>query len=332
MSAPEGVDVVTGEIAEPYRLSWEPMNLDQAKHVTTQINAYSLRLPMLVKEARDAEAWKALGCATWTEYVQDHLVISTEYARLLLRGADKLEELAAGTGIPVDLFAIPERVLRGLDTPTMVGVGRATVAELPAGTEPEERAAAVDEAVRAKIEEQKMEAAAQRGREKAAKDLAEANARREAAAQAAELERLQREEERRQRKEAEAAKTSDTGISHPPVSDAPDADPPASGASTPGKAGTDTPSDAAATGGTERSGQTAPLTDGEDGGTASSSAAVPPSLPDDWRDDVGHSTYLLRHPVAALRSALGPDERADLTALYIHLGEVLADPKQEQAA
>jgi len=326
-AAPVNVDPGTGEITPPtdLRWPWEPMNAEQAMRVATQINAYSIRLPMLVKEAKDGEAWKALGCNSWTEFVEEHLVISTEYARLLLRGADKLEELAAGTGIPVDLFAIPERVLRGLDTPTMVGVGRATVAELPAGTEPEERAAAVDEAVRAKIEEQKMEAAAQRGREKAAKDLAEANARREAAAQAAELERLQREEERRQRKEAEAAKTSDTGISHPPVSDAPDADPPASGATTPGKAGADAPSAAAATGGTERSGQTAPLTDGADGGAVDS--AVPPSLPGDWRKRIADAAYLLGCPAEAMREAINDDDRWDLTALRDHLNTIL----QEQA-
>jgi hypothetical protein len=133
-----------------------------------------------------------------------------------------------------------------------------------------------------------------------------------------------------------AAKNSDTGPSHPPVSDAPDALPPdASGATTPRKAGA--APDAAATGVTERTGQPAPHADGAEGsGTEPSSAGpaapIEPVLPDDWRNDVGHSTYLLRHPVAALRSALGPDERADLTALYIHLGEVLADPEQEQPA
>lgn len=319
MSAPEGIDAATGEITESYRLSWKPMNAEQALHATTQINAYAIRLPVLVKEAKEAEAWKALGCSSWTEYVEEKLVISTEYARLLLRGYDKLEELAAGTGVPVDLFTIPERVLRAVDTPTMVGVGAGVVAGLPAGTEPAEQAAVIDKAVRAKVEEQRMEEAAQRGREKAAKDLAEANARRQAAEQQEELARLRRQAERQERKDAEAAKAAKIPTP-PPASDPQQEDEPA--AEEPGEAGADTPSDAAAPGTTDGTGQPAAHSDGEAGDT------VPPtvspaetSLPDGWRDRLAGATYLLGLEAAAVAAHATSDDDVDLLALSEWLGD-----------
>lgn len=339
MSAPEGVDVATGEIAEPYRLSWEPMNRDQAKHVTTQINAYSLRLPMLVKEARDAEAWKALGCATWTEYVQDHLVISTEYARQLLRGADKLEELAAVTGVPADLFAIPERVLRAIDTPTMVGVGADALASLPAEATPEQQAGAVDAAVRERVSEQRMEEAAQRGREKAAADLAEAKVRREAAgvAEKAERDRQRAEYEaelRAERERAEADQTSDVEAPPSSPSDAPGQVP----APVPVPPSDGTPACVADEGRREGDGSgpssAAPVTAGD-----AVPPAASPALPADWRTDLANACYLLRLPVALLADAMGEDDAADLKTLFTHVGDALdiyesikADPAKEQNA
>lgn len=281
LEVPENVDVETGEILPPegFRLPWEPMNREQAITVKGQINAYAIRLPMLVKEAKEGEAWKALDCANWTEFVDEHLAISMEYARLLLRGYDKLEGLSTASGVPVELFEIPERLLRQLDTPTMVGVGREVMAALPAETKPEVAASAIDAAVRAKVEEQKLEEAAQRGREKAAKDLAEAKARRDAAEKDAELGRLRQAEERRKRKDAEAAKAAKTSDDGAPLaaSDEPGVHPPVAPGSNPHGAvsepRTDTP--AADTG----TGQPAPHTGDEvDGGVVSSSAATPPSL------------------------------------------------------
>jgi hypothetical protein len=132
----------------------------------------------------------------------------------------------------------------------------------------------------------------------------------------------------RARAEAEAdAKSSDTSTL-PPVSDAPDVDPPASGATTPGKAGTDSTTDAAATGTTDRTGL-ASHADGAadgDGGVQDSPPATPvPVLPDDWRKRLADAAYLLGCPAHLLREAMGDDDRLDLTALRDHLNTILQE-------
>lgn len=318
MSVPEGIDAETGEIIAPpsgFRLAWEPMDAEQAKSITTQINAYSIRLPMLVKEARDAEAWKALGCATWTEYVEEHLVISTEYARLLLRGADKLEELASATGVPVDMFVIPERVLRAIDTPTMVGVASEAVASLPATATETEKSQAVDNAVRQKVTEQQLEDAARRGREKAAADLAAAKVRKEAAEAEARAERERQDAERAARKAA-ANKTSDGGGPPAPSSGTPDQEPSRPGTGKHPDASAE-PAAAAASG------------DGGTGETAPPAGPVPgatqPVLPDDWSNRIARATHLLGCPIDLLRPLLTDDDRIDLQDLHTYLTDLLKE-------
>src|SRR5688572_26712226 len=122
---PAGVDPETGEvlvpeIAEGYRLSWEPMNREQAVEATNRVNTYAKRLPQVVKEVHDGKAWEALGYDDWDAYVEDALVVSNRYANMLLAAADFVEQLATMFDVDIDLFALPERVLRGLDSGTMV--------------------------------------------------------------------------------------------------------------------------------------------------------------------------------------------------------------------
>lgn len=156
------------------RLQGDPMNEDEARLITAQINAYAINLPKLVKEAKDAEAWRTLGFASWQEYVTEALVISRQYADLLVKHAAKAEELSDATGLPVDLFALPERATRPLEKSTMVDAATTALAELPADTSDEAKAEAVTAAVKA--EGSKAVEAARARREREAVEAAEREA------------------------------------------------------------------------------------------------------------------------------------------------------------
>lgn len=90
----------------------------------------------------------------------------------------------------------------------------------------------------------------------------------------------------------------------------------------PGKAGADTPSDAAATGCTDADIPASGA--GSDGGEAVPPTAPPvATLPADWRTRLANAAYLLGCPADLLRDALDGDDRADLEALHAHLTLVL---------
>lgn len=147
---PDGVDIMTGELRAPedVRLAWEPMNRDQAVEATSRVNAYAKRLPMVVKDVFDGRAWEALGYMSWEDYVDDALVITRRYANMLLAAAVNLELLAEMFDVDVDLFGLPERVLRGIDPGTMVPAITDALAELSGDASDEERVEVIESTVR----------------------------------------------------------------------------------------------------------------------------------------------------------------------------------------
>lgn len=156
---------------ERIRLAHQPMNEAEAVEATNRVNAYAKRLPQCVKEVHDGQAWLALGCASWDEYVAEHLVITIRYANMLLAAATRLHELADQFDVDLELLAVPERVLRGADLGTMVPEIEANIAELGPDPEPEAKAAAVTEGIRSAAVE-----AARLRREREAAEAAEREA------------------------------------------------------------------------------------------------------------------------------------------------------------
>lgn len=153
------------------RLAHQPMNEAEAVEATNRVNTYAKRLPQCVKEVHDGQAWLALGCASWDEYVAEHLVITIRYANMLLAAATRLHELADQFDVDLELLAVPERVLRGADLGTMVPEIEANIAELGPDPEPEAKAAAVTEGIRSAAVE-----AARLRREREAAEAAEREA------------------------------------------------------------------------------------------------------------------------------------------------------------
>ena len=322
---------MTGEIQSPadLRLAWQPMNRDQAAEATNRVNAYAKRLPQVVKEAFDGRAWEALGYESWDDYVDDALVITRRYANMLLAAAVNLELLAEMFDVDVDLFGLPERVLRGIDAGTMVPAISEALAELTEDVTDGDRVEVIESTVRTetkKVTKTKQEAKA------ATEGIAAARARREAEAQKppepepvacsvtdcpdhaigdlgfcpwhhgkflADVER------------DAAAKKPVPDEEPPPSSDEPQQDPAPAAAHDPGKAGAPE-SRAAATGSTGASSPGA-----GDGGGTGDVLPTPPAetLPADWRDLIGHATYLLRLDAAQVAAAATADDDADLCAL-----------------
>lgn len=215
---PEGVDQATGEVraAREYRLAWEPMTAVQAEEATNTANAYLLRSPQLVKDLKDGQAWEALGFPSWHAYVEERLVISVQYADLLVKFATRLEMLAEAIDVDAALLAVNERALRGLPTETMVSVATDAVAELADDASDLERAEAAADAAK-KANADRLEEAARRGREKAEADLAVAKA--ERARVEAEAEQA-RQERAAKRAKAKAAQDPGQNDDHSPVVDA----------------------------------------------------------------------------------------------------------------
>lgn len=215
MSAPDGIDVATGEVlaTTDFRLSWEPMTATQAEEATAKANAYLIRSPQLVRDLKDGKAWEALGYPSWHAFVDDRLVISVQYADLLVKFAERLELLAEAVDVDASLLAVNERALRGLPAETMVSAATEAVADLGDSADDLERAQVAAEAAR-KANADRIEEAARRGREKAEADLAVARAekaRAEAEAEQARQERAAKRAADKAAKEAGLAAASPAG-------------------------------------------------------------------------------------------------------------------------
>lgn len=80
-------------------ISATPLSRDEARTLTQRINATAGDLCLLLLEAHERQAWRALGYSSWTEYATEELNISRSYAyRQLDLGRVTLALAAAVTG------------------------------------------------------------------------------------------------------------------------------------------------------------------------------------------------------------------------------------------
>lgn len=135
------------EIAPPadFRLSWEPMNLEQAQAITTKIGATAKALCFAVRDAYNGQAWVPLEFATWEDYTWENFGWSRQRAHQLIQHADKLDLMAAGLDVAADtVAAIPERATRGLSIDDVKKIVTQVVMDLPANSTTGVKLAAID--------------------------------------------------------------------------------------------------------------------------------------------------------------------------------------------
>ena len=300
MSSVELVDEETGEVHHPDVL----ISVDDARTLTAKIASYGGVLGVLLDEAKEKGAWKVLGYKSWGAYVAGEFDITRNYANRLIHQAVALREIGDAAGVETVPMGtvLPERVVRELDIDATIEAVRHAVEAIPKGATMATRLELVDRIVK--------ELRAQAKAEDAAGKIPPPEP--EVPAPPAPV----------------ADPHSPTDVSSSPSAGDEPQQPPSAAAPNPHGDGseprTDTP--AADTG----TGQPAPHTGDEvDGGVVSSSAATPPSLPDDWRERIGYAAYLLGCPLDLLRDAIGDDDLADLTVLHTYLTDLLAPQEQQ---
>lgn len=109
----------------------------EARALTTEIQHVTVRMWMLVAEAHDRKAWKALGYQSWKQYVVTELQMTEQRSFQLLDQAKIMAEIEAAG---VDALAIeppPSRVVQKVKG-DMRGVRRVVKKVVRKGGEPEE--------------------------------------------------------------------------------------------------------------------------------------------------------------------------------------------------
>ena len=332
----EVIDRETGEIAltpDDVRLSWQPMNEEQARKVTVDIKTYAIRLCHLVRDAKTGQAWTPLGYETWGEYVETEFGMSRQRAQQLIDHANKLDltaevvELASPPG-----EAITERATRGLNADAIRDALIAAMAEAPAPATEADRLAIAEQAIaslRVEVRKAKQAASTAVDAVTAQQNEEAAFARGVAVAHQNTNTGAGGDDGSTPAGDADPNEGGDGASGHdagqddpeppaavsdeepPPSSDEPQQVPAPAAAQDPGKAGAPE-SRAAATGSTGASSAGA-----GDGGGTGDVLPTPPAetLPADWRDLIGHATYLLRLDAAQVAAAATADDDADLCAL-----------------
>jgi hypothetical protein len=146
--APEGVDAETGEIvSRPVVL----FTTEEAEAHTAKITATAAVLCLLVKEAHDKQAWKALGYTSWAAYVDERFIgkVSRSRSYQLIAQAAVIEGLAAETGAEVSTVVdtFPEGKVRGINAETALTVVREALMDLSPEATTADRLAVADETV-----------------------------------------------------------------------------------------------------------------------------------------------------------------------------------------
>lgn len=124
---------------------------DEAEAHTAKIEATAAVLCLLVKEAHDKQAWRALGYGSWAAYVDERFVgkVSRSRSYQLIAQAAVIEGLAAETGAEVSTVVdtFPEGRVRGLAAKAVTAVVRQALMDLPPSATTADRLAAADETV-----------------------------------------------------------------------------------------------------------------------------------------------------------------------------------------
>lgn len=115
--------VVTGTVIEhqgtvvkiePISKPGRPRELtaEEARALTTEIQHVTVRTWLLVAEAHERKAWKALGYSSWKQYVTEELRMSEPRSFQLLDQAKIMQELTRAGMDPIAIEPPPARVVQ----------------------------------------------------------------------------------------------------------------------------------------------------------------------------------------------------------------------------
>ena len=124
-----------------------------AAALTAKIKAYVGVTWILLSEAHNRRADKALGYDSWADYVKAEFDMSRAHAYRLVAHAQAVYELAgaAGIGDVSPMGDIPERTTRGVDTEALAEEVAAEASNLPTDATDEDRADVVRSALARQI-------------------------------------------------------------------------------------------------------------------------------------------------------------------------------------
>ncbi len=135
-----------------------PMTKVEAQAITERIRSAVDSLGVLVEQAHDRRAWKALGYATWEAYVSKEFGFTRQRSYQLLDQGRMTKAIAEAAGDLTTDVVIPEAAAREIK-PVIEEVTADVAARVEAGQEPAE---AVEEAVAAGRAKAKEERAAKK--------------------------------------------------------------------------------------------------------------------------------------------------------------------------
>ena len=136
--------------ASPNEITYQGRDFteDEALRLTAEIKAWAGTLWVRLRAAHDGKAHKALGYATWTDYLAGEFDIAKSQGYRLLRHSRDVEALADAAGLPdvSPIGDIPEHHTRAIDTQAAAAdIAAAVDAEPDADTD--RRVEIVDEVI-----------------------------------------------------------------------------------------------------------------------------------------------------------------------------------------
>ncbi len=122
-----------------------PMTKAQAREITGRIQSAGSELSLLIAEAHDRQAWKALGYANWTEYREKEFSFTKQRWHQLVDHGNALKQIAEASGQKSTAVDFSEATARAIKA-DMPAVTEDIKSRVAAGEKPKK---AVDEAVKA---------------------------------------------------------------------------------------------------------------------------------------------------------------------------------------
>lgn len=125
----------------------------EAVALTAKIQGYFGATCLLVKEAHDKQAWRAMGYGSWAAYCKAEFDYSRSYSYRLIGHVNRILELSAAAGIEAEVSpmgdTLSERATRDLDMGETVEAVEEATADLPADASNEDRLDVAMEAIKA---------------------------------------------------------------------------------------------------------------------------------------------------------------------------------------
>jgi len=139
------VDADTGEKVRATVLMTEA----EAQEITQKIKNYCGMVCVLVREAHDKQAWKALSYPSWSAYCKAEFDVSRSRSYQLVKHAEIAAGLADAAQADVSTMVdrLPERTTRDLDPEAVIAAAADAVADLPEDADEQDRVDAVMDAV-----------------------------------------------------------------------------------------------------------------------------------------------------------------------------------------